>query len=178
MALLFAFSGLIGAVLSAEELSPAFAVAIVGAFVVNYLFIRIMGNVTPKGRELLDELEGLKLYLSVAEKERIRRFADVTLPSDTPEQFEKLLPWAIALDVEKEWAQHFESVLAERGYEPAWYAGTASWHAAGVASMTSNLTSSLGGAIGAASSAPGSSSGFGGGGSSGGGGGGGGGGGW
>lgn len=178
MALLFAFSGLIGAVLSAEELSPAFAVAIVGTFVVNYIFIRIMGNVTPKGRKLLDELEGLKLYLSVAEKERIRRFADVTLPPDTPEQFEKLLPWAIALDVEKEWAQHFESVLAERGYEPAWYAGRTSWHVAGITSMTSNLTSSLGGAIAAASTPPGSSSGFGGGGSSGGGGGGGGGGGW
>ena len=173
-----ALFALLGAAYAIEELSPLFASAVAATFLTNAIFIRIMGNVTPKGRQLLDELEGLKLYMSVAEKERIRRFADVTLPEETPEQFERLLPWAIALSVEKEWATHFESILAKARYEPDWYRGRAVWHGAGLAMMTSNLSSGLGGAISAASSPPGSSSGFGGGGSSGGGGGGGGGGGW
>ena len=174
----FSVPGLLGALFSTEELSPTFTLSVIAAFITNFLFIRIMGNVTPKGRALLDELEGLKLYLSVAEKERIRRFADVTLPPETPEQFERLLPWAVALGVEKEWARHFENVLAERGYEPTWYAGSTGWRGENLAAMTSGLSSSLGAAVSAAASPPGSGSGFGGGGSSGGGGGGGGGGGW
>ncbi len=172
------FLGLLGAIYSVEELSPLFTLSVIGTSLINALFIRIMGNVTARGRALLDELEGLKLYLSVAERERIRRFADVTLPPETPEQFERLLPWAIALGVEKEWAAHFETALAEARYEPTWYAGTTAWHATGLTSMASSLSSGLGGAIAAASSPPGSGSGFGSGGSSGGGGGGGGGGGW
>lgn len=174
----FSVPGLLGALFSTEELSPTFTLSVIAAFITDFLFIRIMGNVTPKGRALLDELEGLKLYLSVAEKERIRRFADVTLPPETPEQFERLLPWAVALGVEKEWARHFENVLAERGYEPTWYAGSTGWRGENLAAMTSGLSSSLGAAVSAAASPPGSGSGFGGGGSSGGGGGGGGGGGW
>ncbi|NCB17591.1 MAG: DUF917 family protein, partial [Synergistales bacterium] len=143
------FLGLLGAIYAVEELSPLFTLSVIGTSLINALFIRIMGNVTARGRALLDELEGLKLYLSVAERERIRRFADVTLPPETPEQFEKLLPWAIALGVEKEWAAHFETALAEARYEPTWYAGTAAWHATGLTSMTSSLSSGLGGAIAA-----------------------------
>ena len=100
------------------------------------------------------------------------------MPEDTPERFEQLLPWALALGVEKQWASRFEEVLLASGYEPSWYHGTTPWHMAGPSMITSGLSSGLGQAISSAATPPGSSSGFGGGGSSGGGGGGGGGGGW
>jgi len=83
------------------------------------------------------------------------------------------------LNVEQQWAEQFEAVLAQAGvaehggYSPSWHHGTA-WPTNGFVL----LGSSLAGAIASSSTAPGSRSGGGGGGSSGGGGGGGGGGGW
>ena len=119
------------------------------------------------------------MFLSVAEKDRLNFLAPA---ARTPELFERLLPYALALDVEQQWSEAFSDVLtraAEGGgaYHPAWYAGSA-WNVHRASAFTSSLGGSLTGAISSSSSAPGSSSGFGGGGGSGGGGGGGGGGGW
>jgi uncharacterized membrane protein len=116
--------------------------------------------------------------LSIAEGERLDR---MTPPKDTPELFERYLPYAIALGVENRWADRFQSVLAaaalqgQQGF--AWYAGSSSpWNDTG--GFVDAVGSSLASTVSSASTAPGSSSGSGGGGSSGGGGGGGGGGGW
>ncbi len=129
---------------------------------------------TPQGRKVLDHIAGFKQYLSITEAERLDR---MTSPKDTPELFEKYLPYAIALGVENRWAKRFEGVLAaasaqgQRGF--AWYSGSSSpW--SNPTGFVTNVGSSLSSAVGSASAAPGSS----GGGSSGGGGGGGGGGGW
>jgi uncharacterized membrane protein YgcG len=129
---------------------------------------------TKDGRKVLDHIAGFKQYLSITEGERLDR---MTPPRDTPELFEKYLPFAIALAVENHWATRFEGVLAaaaaqgQQGF--AWYSGSSSpW--SNPTSFVDSVGSSLSSAVGSASSAPGSS----GGGSSGGGGGGGGGGGW
>src|SRR5258705_13814076 len=105
----------------------------------------------------------------------------MTPPKDTPEIFERFLPYAIALGVENRWAERFASVLAaaqaqgQQGF--LWYAGSQHpWD--DPTGFADSVGSSLASAISSASTAPGSSSGSGGGGSSGGGGGGGGGGGW
>jgi uncharacterized membrane protein YgcG len=138
------------------------------------LFRELMTIRSPKGNEVLAEAEGLVMYMHTAERHRLERFNP---PEETPEVFEALLPYAFALDVVHTWANRFEKVLAERGYEPTWYQGAnlaAFYTGSGITSVTSAVSSS----IASASTAPGSSSGSGGGGSSGGGGGGGGGGGW
>ena len=133
-----------------------------------------MAAPTLEGRKVLDHVAGFKQYLSITERERLDR---MTMPQDTPEVFEKYLPYAIALGVENRWAERFEGVLAaasaqgQHGF--AWYSGSSSpWSAP--TSFVDSVGSSLSSAVGSASTAPGSS----GGGSSGGGGGGGGGGGW
>lgn len=144
----------------------------------NLLFYHLMKAPTIKGRRTMDQIEGLRLYLSVAEKDRLNQL----LPPEekTPEVFEKFLPYALALDVEQEWCERFADVLAaaraDNRYTNTWYTGSrfASGGAAGLASSLVAMSSS----ISSSSSPPGSSSGGGGGGSSGGGGGGGGGGGW
>ena len=135
---------------------------------------------TRQGRAVLDRIAGFKQYLSITERERLDR---MTAPEDTPEIFEKLLPYAIALGVENRWADRFQSVLAAAAAAPGghsgflWYSGSDSpWD--NPTGFVSGVGSSLASTIGAASTAPGSSSGSGGGGFSGGGGGGGGGGGW
>ena len=133
---------------------------------------------TREGRAVLDRIAGFRQYLSIAEGERLDR---MTPPKDTPELFERYLPFAIALGVENHWADRFQSVLAQAAAQGrqgfAWYAGSSSpWD--DTSGFVSAVGSSLTSTVSSASTAPGSSSGSGGGGSSGGGGGGGGGGGW
>ena len=143
----------------------------------NILFYHFMKTPTIKGRQAMDQIEGLKLYLSVAEKDQLK---ELNPPEKTPEVFEKFLPYALALDVEQEWCEQFTDVVAqacgENRYKPTWY--TASHVAAGGVVGLASSIGALSSSISSSSSPPGSSSGGGGGGSSGGGGGGGGGGGW
>ncbi len=143
---------------------------------VNHLFRRLLKSYTPLGRELMDKAEGLRLYLSTAEEERLD---SMNPPERTPALFEKLLPYALALDVEQAWSEKFAALLGRAqldGYQPDWYSGTA-FARGGYGGFASSMGGSLASAISSSSSSPGSSGG-GGGGSSGGGGGGGGGGGW
>ena len=118
----------------------------------------------------------LLALLAVAEKDRLEFLHP---PDHTPELFERLLPHAMALDVENQWSRQFVNVLAvgpeeSEAWSPSWYSGK-SWSGLDTAGFASGLGSSFSGAIASSSTAPGSSSGSGGGGSSGGGGGGGGG---
>ncbi len=144
------------------------------------LFAWLMKAPTPRGREVMDEAEGFKMYLSVAEKEQLDKTHE---PDLTVERFEQLLPYAIALGVENQWGRKFENALAKSmteasTYHPAWYAGAGSVAPFSPRNFTSEMGKSFSSAISSASTPPGSSSGSGGGGSAGGGGGGGGGGGW
>lgn len=170
---------ILGIVFLAHSLTPLAVVFILGIVFLNILFYQLLKAPTIRGRKVMDRIEGFKLYLSVAEKERL----DMMNPPDkTPALFEKYLPYALALDVENQWIEQFSDVLAKAGegkdgYSPAWYSG-GSWERMGYSGLASNLGSSFSDAISSSSTAPGSSSGSGGGGSSGGGGGGGGGGGW
>jgi hypothetical protein len=162
----------------AAAVSPFAAAILVVIVSINALFYHLLKAPTFAGRRLMDEIEGFKLYLSVAEQERLNL---LNPPEKTPELFEKYLPFALALDVENEWSEQFATVLAsvqrDGGYHPAWYTGR-SWSSVGNTHFATSLGSTFASAISAAATAPGSSSGSHGGGSSGGGGGGGGGGGW
>ncbi len=147
---------------------------------VNILFFFLLKRPTLAGRSLMDEIEGFRMYLGVAEEERLNL---LNPPDQTPELFERFLPYALALDVENEWSERFAAVLAaadterEGGYRPRWYRGRA-WRPGHAKNFAGTLGTSLGSAVASSVTPPGSSSGSGGGGSSGGGGGGGGGGGW
>jgi uncharacterized membrane protein len=134
---------------------------------------------TPAGRRLLDEIEGLKLYLSVAERDELKNLPGPDAPPVLDaRRYEMLLPYAVALEVEDAWTKKF-TVAAGAAAVAAATAGIAWYHGSSVGdlgSFTKAVGSSLSSQIASSSSAPGSSSGGGGGGSSGGGGGGGGGG--
>lgn len=152
----------------------AAALVFLGMILTNAVFYELLKAPTQAGRRVLDEIEGFRLYLSVAEEDRLNF---IHPPDETPELFEKFLPYAMALDVENEWGERFAGILGRAGYEPGWYAGR-HWNSLHPGGFASGLGSGMSSAVSSASSAPGSSSGMGGGGSSGGGGGGGGGGGW
>jgi uncharacterized membrane protein YgcG len=158
--------------------SPFAVMALLVIIFINFIFYHIIKAPTLYGRKIMDQIEGFKLYLSVAEKEGLNMRNP---PEKTPELFEKYLPFALALDVENAWSEKFAEVLAQaqtqHGYSPTWYSGR-HWHTHGATGLASSLGSAFSSTISSSSSPPGSSSGSGGGGSSGGGGGGGGGGGW
>ena len=162
--------------LSAALSLPATACLVVLA-VLNALFRHLLKAPTPQGRQIMDALDGFRLYLSVAERERLNILHP---PQRTPELFERHLPYALALDVENAWAAQFADVLAQaaaEGYTPAWYVGHG-FSSGDFSGFANSLGSGFSSAVSASATAPGSTSGSGGGGSSGGGGGGGGGGGW
>jgi len=158
--------------------SPFAVMALLVVILINFIFYHLIKAPTLYGRKIMDQIEGFKLYLSVAEKEGLNMRNP---PEKTPELFEKFLPFALALDVENAWSEQFAKVLAqaqtEHGYSPAWYSGR-HWNTYGATGLASSLGSAFSSRISSSSSPPGSSSGSSGGGSSGGGGGGGGGGGW
>jgi len=139
-----------------------------------------MAAPTAEGRRVLDRIAGFRQYLSIAERQRLDRMHP---PEDTPELFERYLPFAVALGVENRWAKRFASVLAAASTEAqrrqgfSWYSGSHSpWSDTGAFSRS--IGAALASSVSSSSASPGSGSGSGGGGSSGGGGGGGGGGGW
>ncbi|PZO07283.1 MAG: hypothetical protein DCF27_11265 [Lysobacteraceae bacterium] len=138
---------------------------------------------TKEGRQRLDEIEGLRMYLGVAERDELKSLKGPTAVGSEPAldagRYEALLPYAMALEVEKAWTGKFIRAVGEasaRESSPSWYHGRGPVGAMGLASMGSSLGSALTREISSSSTPPGSSSGGGGGGSSGGGGGGGGGG--
>jgi len=166
--------------------------ALIGAasiIFVNVLFAVLMRAPTVQGRQVMDQLDGFKMYMNTAEKNRLNMTNE---PPMTVERFERILPYAIALGVEKPWSEHFEAELARNAvadaegssYAPGFYTGR-NWSnsSGGFANSVSSVASGMSAAMVAAQPSSSSGSGFssgggGGGGGSGGGGGGGGGGGW
>jgi hypothetical protein len=71
---------------------------------------------TKAGRKMMDAIEGFRMYLGVAEEDRLQAFYP---PQKTPELFERYLPYAVALDVENAWAKRFEGVLDNAETEPS-----------------------------------------------------------
>jgi uncharacterized membrane protein len=168
------------AVFSFGVWKPTYWIILACLVILNILFVILMPAPTKKGQKIMSEIEGFKLYLETAEKLSLNA---VKVGSDAPpmmtvKRYEKFLPYAVALGVEKPWTKHFQAALPVEAssYAPTWTTG----HMGGqnisrsLNSMVSNISSGVSHAAPQASN----SSGGGGGGFSGGGGGGGGGGGW
>jgi hypothetical protein len=188
-----AVSGFVGFILVASLLGKIFfdhvhdanslAVAAIGLIVlINVLFLFLMGAPTPLGRKLMDGIEGLRNYLTLAEKDRMNMQG---APQMSPQHFETLLPYAVALGVEKPWSNTFETWLATAAagvataaYAPGWYSGNYSNFGDRIGGFSSSMASTIASTIPQPTTSSSSSSFSAGGGSSGSGGGGGGGGGW
>lgn len=164
-----------------ETTIAAIAVAMIALV---FAFSRWLPAYSVEGRRLQDHIEGLRQYLGVAEADALRR---MKAPPMSKEEFSKFLPWAVALDVEKNWATRFAAVAGAAAVAEAvssYYASSREggfFDRGGVSSFADSI-SAMGSTVSSAATPPGSSSGGssggGGGGSSGGGGGGGGGSGW
>ncbi|MDB5237877.1 MAG: hypothetical protein JWM46_147 [Candidatus Kaiserbacteria bacterium] len=91
------------------------AVILSGVLIMAFSFI--MPAKTEKGMLLYEQLLGLKMYLQIAEKNRLDFH---NAPEKSPALFEKLLPYAMVLGVSTAWAKEFEGIYTE---PPTWYTG-------------------------------------------------------
>ncbi|GAB5389074.1 MAG: hypothetical protein Alpg2KO_20420 [Alphaproteobacteria bacterium] len=82
----------------------------------NLLFWPIMDARTREGQRLKDQIEGLRLYLSVAEQDRIESMRKI--PPMTGRLYQRLLPYAIALGVEAEWTRKLQDAAAALSQNP------------------------------------------------------------
>ena len=172
-------------------LTPPALILCMIVYALNLVFIHLMKAPTRLGRRVMDQIEGFRHYLSVAEEDRLSLYTPRKDSEKTPELFERFLPYALALGCEQQWAGQFDEILTAAGrapgdssYRPSFYSGSSGGISGGVGGMMSDLSSDLSGSftgsLASSATAPssGGGGGGGGGGGSGGGGGGGGGGGW
>ena len=151
-------------------------------FTVIFVLSIVLLTVKPKslrGAEMLDYLNGLKMYIKMAEEDRMRVLqsvdgADRIVDGENSKVklYEKLLPYAMIFGLEKTWLKELAAQYPE-GVSPDWYYGSGAFNAILFANSMSSMSRSLNSYTLSASSVSGGGGGF-----SGGGGGGGGGGGW
>ena len=151
--------------LSASLLGPIGVISAIVSGLIIVIFGFFMPVKTIKGVLTREYILGLKRYISIAEKERIKFH---NAPEKNPELFDKLLPFAMMLNVEKEWAKQFKDIYTQ---QPNWYEGSAGTHfnavilASSIGDFSTTAQSTL---TSKPSSASGGGSGFSGGGSGGG----------
>lgn len=161
----------------------AFVGAVVGLIALNIIFYKLMGRPTALGAEMMNQIKGLRMHLENYHEQRMN-LNDV--PDMSIKYFEKLLPFAVALEVEKPWSDAFEQWFKSaasvasgiKEYDPYWdrHRWYRTRHRSG--RSHSDFGSQMASSLSSAMPKPKSSSSSSGGGFSGGGGGGGGGGGW
>lgn len=182
----FALAGLGIALAMFSGTSPVVTVCVLLMALLIGLFRGWLEAPSVEGRATLDALEGYRDYLQLAESDTLARAADA--PAMSIALYEQHLPYAMALDVEKQWTARFSAAIAsgvieltEPDYRPEWYrhssrfTSPSAFSGALASAAASASTPPPSPSSGSSSSSSSSSSG---GGSSGGGGGGGGGGGW
>lgn len=104
--------GALGAVTGVAHLTWVIAGILTGAVIC--IFGWFMPARTLAGARTLAKVLGFENFLGRVESDRIERL------EKTPELFEKFLPYAMALHVEKKWVQTFEGIAMQ---PPQWYQG-------------------------------------------------------
>ncbi len=110
------------------------------AFIVTAVLARRPLRFTAKGQEAHEFLLGMKLYLTVAEEERLKFLQsptgaeriDVGNNQEMIKLYEKLLPWAVLWGVEDQWS-HELAVRIEADpsqQQPDWFVGQSVFNAA------------------------------------------------
>jgi hypothetical protein len=99
---------------------PSLAGALILATLIVFWFsVYLMPVKSAEAVRQLAQVEGLAMYIRAAERDRL---AALNAPEDSPEIFEKLLPYAVALDCADAWCKRFGPLLEQMDYSPGWCA--------------------------------------------------------
>jgi uncharacterized membrane protein YgcG len=110
--LIFWGGGYVGKILGMQPLP--FVISGIATGAVICIFGWFMPARTLQGTRALEAVLGFEDFLDHVESDRFNRVIK------TPEMFEKFLPFAMALNVEKNWSRAFEEIYRE---PPKWYVG-------------------------------------------------------
>ena len=123
---------------------------------ISYLFHNLIKAPTRLGRALLNHIEGFRIFLTTSEQDR----RDASTPGkNSPEVFERYLPYAMALNAEKVWGDKFSAASAQAAqggtmaYSPGWYSG-AGWDPLTASTFATSLGNSFSSAISSSTTAP------------------------
>jgi len=118
----YLFLGAVTAFLGIIVFANKIGILAAGSMFISGAIIGIFGLFMPKktvkGVDAYEKILGLREYLTVAEEDRIKFH---NAPAKNPTVFERLLPYAMVLGVEKEWAKQFEGIYST---PPSWYEGS------------------------------------------------------
>ncbi len=92
-----------------DALTSMEVVLTVAALLIPLCFSLIMDAPTKEARALLDGIEGLELYMRMAEGPAL---AALNPPDRTLEHYRELLPYAVALGLEQAWGARFSDMLS------------------------------------------------------------------
>ena len=161
------------AALQARGVSPAllaFPVAIAGIWLGIWALVKHRVH-TPFGAENREYLEGVRLFISVAEADRLRMLQS---PQGAERRtvdgievihlYERLLPYAMLFGLERQWAKALEvRYSTQPGYVPYWYPGLTSRGLTNIHGSLSSYTGALTSSVSYTASSTGGSMGGGGG---------------
>lgn len=99
-----------GMVFVANRFMGSANLAFMGMLLLPMFFMPLMKRPAPRAAKILEEIEGLALYLGAAEAARLNTFNP---PDRSPEEFHRFLPYAVALGLEKAWGAQFATSLAD-----------------------------------------------------------------
>jgi uncharacterized membrane protein len=104
--------GALSAAMGTSPLTVIVAGFLTGAIIAGFGYF--MSARTVAGERALEKVLGFEDFLGRVEKDQIERI------EKTPEMFEKYLPYAMALRVEKKWVTAFQGICTQ---PPSWYSG-------------------------------------------------------
>ncbi len=125
----------VGELLGQTTMGFIFAAALSGLCV--GFFGWFMPARTPLGARTMERVLGFEEFIRRVDSDRFKRMIS------GPEQFEKYLPFAMALGVEKKWAKAFEDIYRE---PPDWYRGSnhVAFHTSSFVSNLSQMSTQAG----------------------------------
>ena len=86
-----------------KNVSPSYSLAVAALVAVNIAWAPFLKRLTAQGRQAMRDIEGFRLFLEKAERDRMQRLNAAGAPLDAASAF---VPYAIALEVKEPWGDH------------------------------------------------------------------------
>ena len=138
----------------------AVGVGVIGVLLLSPLLLAVAAilfalsfgwSLTDEGLALRRYLAGLKMYIGVAEAERLQMLqspegaekvkVDATDEKKLVKLYERVLPYAVLFGQEKEWSAQLGKYYEQVGEQPDWYSGQGTFNAAAFAAGINSLSS-------------------------------------
>ena len=135
-------------------------VGVIGVLLLSPMLLIVAGivfalsfgwSLTDEGLVLRRYLAGLKMYIGVAEAERLQMLqspegaekvkVDASDEKQLVKLYERVLPYAVLFGQEKEWSKQLGKYYEQVGEQPDWYIGQGAFNAAAFAAGMNSLSS-------------------------------------